>query len=178
MPAHTAKRWYSFNACMVSDTARHPLLLFKFKTELFQLEAREPQFTPLFQLPPAMRRSHASIPDGKNFPVFILLIPDYSIMGFPSCTRIAGRSRHSHDRPAILAICLLAYTPFSTLPLSPIRPIPFAPNLRARTPHDTHYRCANPKRNYPNKKPANRNPRHYPNRPPRRGGKRYRTFAL
>jgi len=37
---------------MPSQTKRDPMLLFEFDAALFQLEDREPEFTPLFQLPP------------------------------------------------------------------------------------------------------------------------------
>ena len=39
------------------EQPRAPLFAFKFSGELFQLEAREPQFTELFQLPPRMQRT-------------------------------------------------------------------------------------------------------------------------
>lgn len=35
-----------------TQTKRDPMLLFEFDAELFQFEHREPEFDPLFQLPP------------------------------------------------------------------------------------------------------------------------------
>ena len=37
---------------MPSQTPRAPMLLFEFVGELFQFELRDPEFDPLFQLPP------------------------------------------------------------------------------------------------------------------------------
>ena len=37
---------------MSSQTKRDPMLLFEFEAALFQFEQREPEFEPLFQLPP------------------------------------------------------------------------------------------------------------------------------
>jgi hypothetical protein len=41
---------------MPSQEKRDPMLLFEFDAALFQFEQREPEFAPLFQLPP---RRHA-----------------------------------------------------------------------------------------------------------------------
>jgi hypothetical protein len=37
---------------MSSQAKREPMLLFEFDAALFQFEHREPEFDPLFQLPP------------------------------------------------------------------------------------------------------------------------------
>ena len=42
-----------------SQTPRSPMFTFEFVGELFQIDAREPQFAPLFQLPP---KSAANLP--------------------------------------------------------------------------------------------------------------------
>jgi|GEM_PF-3012844 hypothetical protein len=45
------ERWQSVG-CTSSQTKRDPMLLFEFEAALFQFEQREPEFEPLFQLPP------------------------------------------------------------------------------------------------------------------------------
>lgn len=45
-----------------SQTPRAPMLLFEFVGELFQFEEREPEFAPLFQLPPRMTASLSRLP--------------------------------------------------------------------------------------------------------------------
>lgn len=45
-----------------SQTPRAPMLLFEFVGELFQFEEREPEFAPLFQLPPKMTALLSRLP--------------------------------------------------------------------------------------------------------------------
>lgn len=45
-----------------SQTKRDPMLLFEFEAALFQFEQREPEFEPLFQLPPNSAEFLPSLP--------------------------------------------------------------------------------------------------------------------
>jgi hypothetical protein len=47
---------------MSSQTKRDPMLLFEFDAALFQFEQREPEFAPLFQLPPNSAAFLSSLP--------------------------------------------------------------------------------------------------------------------
>ena len=47
---------------MPSQTPRAPMLLFEFVGELFQFDEREPEFEPLFQLPPNIAASLSGLP--------------------------------------------------------------------------------------------------------------------
>jgi hypothetical protein len=52
------KPWHLYSEILISSQAhRTPMLLFEFEAELFQFEQREPEFEPLFQLPPRMTAS-------------------------------------------------------------------------------------------------------------------------
>ena len=46
----------------VSQAARSPMLLFEFEAALFQFEQREPEFDPLFQLPPKSEALFPGLP--------------------------------------------------------------------------------------------------------------------
>jgi hypothetical protein len=51
LPASPWQTW-SDKVVMSSQAKRDPMLLFEFDAALFQFEHREPEFAPLFQLPP------------------------------------------------------------------------------------------------------------------------------
>ena len=57
---------------MSSQAKRDPMLLFEFDAALFQFEQREPEFDPLFQLPP---RRHAYDPAYPCFCLRLIQVP-------------------------------------------------------------------------------------------------------
>lgn len=55
--------WHALSSkTLSSQTPRAPMLLFEFEGELFQFEAREPQLTPLSQLPPKIAALLSCLP--------------------------------------------------------------------------------------------------------------------